>query len=193
MRHDRFQFWKLVFVRLDERQFVGCDVFFQENRLVLRHRREAPDALPHFVGVQVQPLGDGVRVRVQISRRIAQQQRGKRGVVIDNDPAFTIQNFAARRQNRHIADAVLLRQLRVLAALHHLQPPQPVRQKQKNEQHDVLYGGEPEGGNFFFAAEHQFLSSGNPQFLPAGTGAPACIEIGDCDGPGKLLEKLTVF
>ena len=160
MRHDRFKFRKLVLVRLDECQFVGCDVFLQENRLVLRHRREAPDALPHFLGVQMQPPGDRFRVRVQISRRIAQQERGKRGVVIDNDAAFTIQDFAARRQNRHIANSVLLRQLRVLAALHHLQLPQPVSQKQENEQYDVLHGGEPERGNFFFAAEH-------PSSIPA--------------------------
>src|SRR6266404_726609 len=103
----------------------------------------------------MQPLGDCFRVRIQISRGIAQQQRRKRGVIIDDDPAFAIEDFAARRQNRHIANAVLLRQLRVLAALHHLQPPQPVCQKQENKQYDILHGSEPERGNFFFAAEHQ--------------------------------------
>src|SRR6266478_814610 len=103
----------------------------------------------------MQPLGDCFRVRIQISRRIAQQKRGKRGVVIDNDAAFAIEDFAAGRENWHIANAVLLRQLRVLAALHHLQPPQPVCQEQENKHYDVLHGGEPDGGNFFFAAEHQ--------------------------------------
>src|SRR6266478_5254041 len=103
----------------------------------------------------MQPLGDCFRVRIQISRGIAQQERGKRRVIIDNDPAFAIEDFAARRQNRHIAHPVLLRQLRILAALHDLQPPQPVCQKQENEQYDVLHGGKPERGNFFFAAEHQ--------------------------------------
>src|SRR5437016_4666132 len=103
----------------------------------------------------MQPLGDCFRVRIQISRGIAQQESGKRGVVIDNDPAFTIEDFASRRQIWHIANAVLLRQLRILATLHDLQPPQPVCQKQENEQYYVLHGGEPERGNFFFAAEHQ--------------------------------------
>ena len=37
VRHDGFKFGKLVLVRLDERQLVGCDVFLQKNRLVLRH------------------------------------------------------------------------------------------------------------------------------------------------------------
>jgi hypothetical protein len=155
VRHDGFKFGKLVLVRLDERQFVGRDVFLQENRLVLRHRGEAPDALPHFLGIQMQPLRNGVRVRVQIARRIAQQERGKRRIVIDNDAAFAIQDFAPRRQNRHIANAVLLRQQCVLIAVHHLQPPQSVGQKQKNEQHDILHGGQAERGNLFFAAEHQ--------------------------------------
>src|SRR5208337_3136139 len=36
----------------------------------------------------------------------------------------------------------------------------------------------------------QFL---NPQLLPAGMGTPAGTEIGDCDGPGELMDKLTVF
>src|SRR6266403_503760 len=103
----------------------------------------------------MQPLGDCFRVRIQISRGIAQQERGKRGVVIDNDPAFAIEDFAAWRQNWHIAHPVLLRQLRILATLHDLQPPQPICQKQENEQYDVLHGSEPERGNFFFAAEHQ--------------------------------------
>src|SRR6266404_1811110 len=103
----------------------------------------------------MQPLGDCFRVRIQISRGIAQQERGKRRVIIDNDPAFAIEDFAAWRQNWHIAHPVLLRQLRILATLHDLQPPQSVCQKQENEQYDVLHGGKPERGNFFFAAEHQ--------------------------------------
>jgi hypothetical protein len=37
VRHDRFQFRQFVLVRLDERQFVGCNVFLQKNRLILRH------------------------------------------------------------------------------------------------------------------------------------------------------------
>ncbi len=154
VRHDGFKFGKLVLVRLDEGQFVGRDVFLQENRLVLRHPRGALDAQPHFVGVQVQALGDQIRIGHKIARGIAQQQRRKRGVVIDNGAAFAIQNLAARRQNRHIAHPVLLCQQRVVAALHHLQQPQPVRQQKKNKQHDILDGGKPERGNFFFAAEH---------------------------------------
>src|ERR1019366_10461446 len=80
---------------------------------------------------------------------------GKRGVVIDNDPAFAIQDLPAGREDRHVADAILLRQLRVLAALHHLQAPQSVGEHKEDKQNDVLHDGEPEGGNFFFAAEHQ--------------------------------------
>ena len=77
VRHDRFQFRQFVFVRLDKRQLVRCDVFLQKYRLVLRHGSKPPDAQPHFVRVQVQPSGDHVRVGVQVARGIAQQQRGK--------------------------------------------------------------------------------------------------------------------
>jgi len=79
VRHDGLEFGQFVLVRFDERQLIGRDVFLQENRLVLRHRREALDALPHFLGIQVQALGDGIGVRRQIARGITQQERGKQG------------------------------------------------------------------------------------------------------------------
>src|SRR5208283_4826135 len=104
---------------------------------------------------QVQSFGNRIRIRVQVARGITQQQRRKRRIVVDDDPAFSVQNLSARRQDRHVAHAVLLRQQRVFPALHHLQPPQAVSKKQEYEQNHVLHGGEPIGGNFFFAAEHQ--------------------------------------
>src|SRR6266446_603206 len=130
----------------------------------------------------MQPLGDCFRVRIQISRGIAQQERGKRRVIIDNDPAFAIEDFAAWRQNWHIAHPVLLRQLRILATLHDLQPPQSVCQKQENEQYDVLHGGKPERGKLFLRGRTSILSSCQQAQSPQP-------EIGDSYGPGKHWKR----
>ena len=71
VRHDGVEFRKLVLVSLYEGEFVGGDVVFEENGLILRHRHELADALANLTGVKVQPLGDDVGVRVQVATRIA--------------------------------------------------------------------------------------------------------------------------
>ncbi len=87
-------------------KFVGSDVFFQKNRLVLRHRSEAANAGAHFVGIEMQALRDEIGIGGQIARRIAQQQRGERRIVIDDDAAFAIENLAAGREHGHVANAI---------------------------------------------------------------------------------------
>ena len=67
---------------------------------------------------------------------------------------FAVQDLAARRQNRHFASVVLLRQGRIKIALHHLQPPQPVGQDQKNDEDDVLHRSQAGTRYFFVAAKH---------------------------------------
>ena len=95
---------------VDEGQFIRRDIFFQKNRLVLRHGRKVPDARPHFIGIEMQALRNQVRVRAQIARRIAQEQGRERGIVIDDDAPFAVQNFAARREDGNVADPILLGQ-----------------------------------------------------------------------------------
>ena len=64
-------------MRIDEGEFVGSDVFFQKDRLVLRYRGEMANPGAHFIGIEVQALGNQVRIRIEVAGRIAQQQRGK--------------------------------------------------------------------------------------------------------------------
>ena len=58
-------------MRLDEGEFIGRDVFFQKNRLILRHVRKPPDARFHLIGFQVQALRNRVGISHQIMRGIA--------------------------------------------------------------------------------------------------------------------------
>ena len=111
------------------------------------------------VAIQVQALRNQVRIRIEIARRIAQQQRGERRIVVDDDAPFAVQNLAAGRENRHIANAVLLRRGGVVAALHHLQLPQPVSQHQKDGQDYVLRRRQADFRYFVVAAEHKSVPS----------------------------------
>ena len=92
-----------------------------------------------------------VRIGEDVAFLIAQQQHGKRRIVVDNDAAFAVENFAARRQDGHLLDAVLFGQSVVVVAARHLQAPQPEREHQKNPQQNVLHCGEPKLGDFFLA------------------------------------------
>ena len=81
----------------------------------------------------MQALRDHVRVAGKIAGGVAQQQSGKGRIVVHDDAAFAVEDLAAGRQNGDFASLVFFRQRRVELALHHLQPPQPVGQHQKND------------------------------------------------------------
>ena len=135
-------------------QLVRRDVFLEIDRLVLRRAGKLAQTLPHFFGIKVQSLRDQIGVSGEIAGGIAQQQSGERRIVVDDDAALAVENLAAGRENRNFASLVLLRQRRVELALHHLQPPQPIGQHQKNDEDDVLHRSQAGTRYFFVAAKH---------------------------------------
>ena len=140
---------------LDESQVVGSDVIFQINRLVLGRRTEAPQAIAHFFRVHMQSPRNQVSIGIEIAAGIAQEQRSERRIIVYDGPAFAVQNLSTRGQDWKVADFISLRLLRVLIALHHLEPPQSISQHQKYGQDDVLCCSEADRRYFFVAAEHQ--------------------------------------
>src|ERR1700720_4177332 len=90
-------------MRIDERQFIRSDVFFEKNRLILRHGREVANPRADFLRIQVQALCNQVCISTEITRGIAQQQRRERWIVVDNDAPLAVENLAPGRENRHIA------------------------------------------------------------------------------------------
>ena len=99
----------------------------------------------------MQAGGNLVGIGHQVALLIAQQQDGERRIVVDDDAAFAVEDFAARREDGDLLDAILLGQGVVVVAARDLQPPQAEGQHQKNPQQDVLHCGEPELGDFFLA------------------------------------------
>jgi hypothetical protein len=72
----------------------------------------------------MEALRDDVGVGVQVARRIAQQKRGERRVVIDDDAALTVEDLAAGGEDGDVADSIFLGQLRINRSSP--QTPQPV-------------------------------------------------------------------
>ncbi len=110
MDGDGVEFRILVAVRLDKRQFIGCNVILQKDGIEAWHCRNPLQALAQLRRIKMQAGGDAVEIGVDSRLSlIAQQQRRKRRIVVDNDAAFAIENLAARRQDGNFADAVHLR------------------------------------------------------------------------------------
>ena len=97
-----------------------------------------------------------VRIADQVASRVTQQQRRERRVIVDDGAAFAVENLAARREHRNVANAILLGGRGVIATFHHLQLPQSVGEDQEDAKDDVLRRREADFGNFLVAAEHQF-------------------------------------
>jgi hypothetical protein len=107
---DRFQLRQLIPVRLNKRLLIRRNILLDGNRLVPRRQPEAMQRSLQLVEVQIQPLGNQRQVGVDIPVLLANQEAGDRRIVVHQQPAVAIQQLAPRRQHRHLANAVLLRQ-----------------------------------------------------------------------------------
>src|SRR5438105_2854981 len=92
-------------------------------RLVPRDRYEMTHPAAYLLRGRVQALGNRNGVGIEVPALIAQQQRGKGGIVVDDSPSFAVQNFSAGRENGNVADAILFRLRRVEVLLHNLEAP----------------------------------------------------------------------
>ena len=85
------------------------------------------------------------KVSPQIAAGLTDQEAGDRGVVVDQQAPFTVEQLAPRSQDGHFADTVLLRQRAVVLRAHDLQPPQAGEQHQQNGHDHVLHDRELKG------------------------------------------------
>jgi len=93
--------------------------------------------------------------------------------IVDDDAPFAVQNLPAGRENRHISNAVFFRSRRVVAALHHLQPPQSIRQHKKNGEDRVLRRGQADCRYFSRGTKHRARASA---FGPQARDEPRTLE-----------------
>src|SRR5579864_4098023 len=142
-------------MRIDERQVGGRKLFFDHNRHVLRLRFKAPYARRQVVVIQIEPLGDGLQVFFLDG--LAGQNQGERTMVIDDHAPVAVENAAARRQQGHRLDAILLRALVVELRILHLQLPKPGNQEEEDAHCSVLEDGYLTGREAGIVAQRGFI------------------------------------
>ena len=105
---QQFQVRQLVTVRLDKGLFVRRNVRLQRNRLILRRVLKVAQSLLHLLHRQVQAVRNHAHLGVGVLHLLAHQEARHRRIVVDQQPAFPVQQFAPRCKNRHLVHAVCL-------------------------------------------------------------------------------------
>ncbi len=114
-------------MRLDERLLVGADVFLDGNGLISRRRAVMVQRGAKLVEIKMKSLRDQRQIRIHVAVLFAHQEAGDRRIVVDDQAVFAVKELAPRRQHRHFANAVLLRQHFEVLRAEDLQPPQVPR------------------------------------------------------------------
>ncbi len=135
---QRIELRQLIPVRCQKGLLIRRDVLLQRNGLILGCKLKVLQNGADLLRLHVQSLCNQRHVLLYGAHLLAQQVAGDRRVVVDNDPAFPVQDASPRGQHRHLAHPVLLRQHTVLRRPEHLQPPKPDPQHQQNQCHDIL-------------------------------------------------------
>ena len=171
---DGFQFGQLVFVGLDELLFVGGDVLLERERLVFGRGAVALEDRVNLVGGHVETARDERQIGGDVVALFADEEAGDGGIVVDEEAAFAIEEFAARREDGNFADAVGFSEGVVVLPADHLQTPEAEDQNRQDGSDGVLNDSESDGGQLFVAVEHgrvilpSPLRANGPSFLRKG-------------------------
>ena len=125
-------------MRFDEGLLVGGDVLLDGNGLVAGSRSITPQGRAQLIQVKIQAAGDEGKIGVDVAILFADQEAGDRRIIVDHEAVFAVEELAARGQNRHFANAILLGQDLEILGAKHLQPPKPRGQRQHHQQNAVL-------------------------------------------------------
>ncbi len=151
---DGVELGELVFVGLDELFFVGSDVLPEGERLVFGREAVALEDGVDLVDGHVEAAGDEGQVRGNVVALFADEEAGDGRVVVDEEAAFAVEDFAARSEDGDFADAVGFSEGVVVLSTDHLQAPETEDENCHDGRNDVLDDGEANSGQLFFAVEH---------------------------------------
>src|SRR5271166_4810887 len=127
-----------VFVRVDKRQLRRGQFFLDDDGLVFGRTLALKAMHPgnQRVIVEIQALGDWLEMLHL--QRVPGNQDAERAVIVDNDPAVTVENLPSWSKHGNRLDAVLLGALLIYLRVANLQVPKTCDQKQKDRHHHVL-------------------------------------------------------
>ena len=133
-----------VAVRFDEGEFAGREVLFDDDGLVLGAALEAVEAAHEVVVIEVEAVGDFVDVlRLET---FAGKHEAPGGVVIDDDAAIAVEDFAAGRDDGQGFDAVAFGAFVVDFGIFDLQIPETGDEEEEDGDGGVLERGHFRGG-----------------------------------------------
>jgi len=184
---DGLKLRQLVTVRLDEGLFIRRDAFFDRNRLVAWRGAIVAQSGPQLIQIHVQAFCDQWQIGVPVAVLFANQKTGDRGVVVHQQVAVAIEEFAAGGQHRLLADAILLGEKPVVVRTQHLQPPKPSSQRQHHQQNAVLHRRQLQGGELLAAIDSAGIHISGVRIPPFSLVVRSCGFTGNALGYKKVI------
>ncbi len=136
---DRLQLRKLIAMRLDELFLIRRDVGLERNKLILWAAAVLHQDGLNLIDGHVQPARDLRQVGLHVLRLILHQKARNRWIVVHQQTPLAIEEPAAWRQDRNLADAIGLRKLAPVAGAENLQSPKSGNEHGEDRDDDVLH------------------------------------------------------
>jgi hypothetical protein len=133
---------KLVAVGGDEGLLVGGDVLLQGDRLIFRGYLEAAKGGVDLLDGDVEAAGDERQIGVEVFDLLAEEITGDGGVVVDEETAFAVEEFAAGSEDGDLADTIGFGEGTEAFGVEDLKTPEADEKHGEDKRDEVLDGVE---------------------------------------------------
>jgi hypothetical protein len=152
---------ELVAVGGDEGLLVGGDVLLERDGLIFRGYLEAAEGGVDLLDGDVEASGDERQIGVEVFDLLAEEVTGDGGVVVDEEAAFAVEEFAARSEDGDFADAVGFGEGTEAFGVEDLKTPETDEEHGENKRDEVLDGVKLADGQLLgFAKQADVLGFG---------------------------------
>ncbi len=135
---EGLEFGEFVAMGGDEGLLVRGDVLLEGDWLVLGRDLKVAEGGLDLVDGDVKALGDEGQVGVEVFDLFAEEVAGDGGIVVDEQAAFAIEEFAARGEDGNLADAVGFGERTEVFSIENLEAPETGEKDGENERDKVL-------------------------------------------------------
>jgi hypothetical protein len=135
---EGFQLGEFVAVGGDEGLFVGSDVLLEGNGLIFGCDLVVAEDGVDLIDGEMETSGDEGQIGVEVFDLLAEEVAGNGGVVVDEETAFTVEDFAAGGEDGDLADAVGFGEGTEAFGVEDLKTPEPDEEYGENKRDEVL-------------------------------------------------------
>jgi hypothetical protein len=150
---EGFEFGEFVAVGGDEGLLVGGDVLLEGDGLVLGSVLVAADCGLDLLDGDVEALGDERQVGVEIFDLFSEEVAGDGRVVVDEEAALAVEEFAAGGEDGDFADAVGFGERTETFRVEHLETPESGEEDGEDKRDEILCGVEFADGQLLGLAD----------------------------------------